>query len=92
MQQQKKSQIIIISIVILLVVYGINQIFQSNKQKDRIKLDKDFSSKEIKIVGLYDPSEYGLTMDMCSNSDVIRLKNGNQKKRNKLIDYLSENK
>ena len=36
MQQQKKSQIIIISIVILLVVYGINQIFQSNKQKDRI--------------------------------------------------------
>ena len=36
MQQQKKSQIIIISIVILLIVYGINQIFQSNKQKDRI--------------------------------------------------------
>ena len=36
MQQQKKSQIIIISIVILLILYGINQIFQSNKQKDRI--------------------------------------------------------
>ena len=36
MQQQKKSQIIIISIVFLLIVYGINQIFQSNKQKDRI--------------------------------------------------------
>ena len=48
---------------------------QVNKQKDRIKLDKDFSSKEIKIVGLYDPSEYGLTMDMWSNSDGIRLKN-----------------
>ena len=36
MQQQIKSKIILISIVILLIGYGINQIFQSNKQKDRI--------------------------------------------------------
>ena len=39
---------------------------QTNKQTDTIKLDKEFSSKEIKIVGLYDPSEYGLSMDMLS--------------------------
>ena len=43
---------------------------QTNKQTDTIKLDKEFSSKEIKIVGLYDPSEYGLSMDMWSNSDL----------------------
>jgi len=36
MQQQIKSKVILISIVILLIGYGINQIFQSNKQKDRI--------------------------------------------------------
>jgi len=48
---------------------------QTNKEEDVIKLDKEFSSKEIKIVGLYDPSEYGLSMDMWSNSDGIKLKN-----------------
>ena len=47
---------------------------QTNKQTDTIKLDKEFSSKEIKIVGLYDPSEYGLSMDMWSNSDGAKLK------------------
>ena len=47
---------------------------QTNKLSDTIKLDKEFSSKEIKIVGLYDPSEYGLSMDMWSNSDGIKLK------------------
>ena len=47
---------------------------QTNKQTDTIKLDKEFSSKEIKIVGLYDPSEYGLSMDMWSNSDGNKLK------------------
>ncbi len=48
---------------------------QTNKQTDTIKLDKEFSSKEIKIVGLYDPIEYGLSMDMWSNSDGTKLKN-----------------
>ena len=36
MQQQKKSKIIVGIIVILLIGYGINQIFQSKKQKDQI--------------------------------------------------------
>ncbi len=48
---------------------------QTNKQTDTIKLDKEFLSKEIKIFGLYDPSEYGLSMDMWSNSDGTKLKN-----------------
>ncbi len=48
---------------------------QTNKQKDTIKLDNEFLSKEIKIVGLYDPDEYGLSMDMWINSDGTRLKN-----------------
>ena len=39
---------------------------QSNKKIDPIKLDQDVASKEIKIVGLYDPAEYGLSIDMLS--------------------------
>ncbi len=47
---------------------------QSNKQLKSIKLEKEFSSKQIKIVGLYDPQDYGLTIDMWSNSDGLKLK------------------
>ncbi len=47
---------------------------QSNKKIDPIKLDQDIASKEIKIVGLYDPAEYGLSIDMWSNSDGSKLK------------------
>ena len=47
---------------------------QSNKKIDPIKLDQDVASKEIKIVGLYDPAEYGLSIDMWSNSDGSKLK------------------
>ena len=48
---------------------------QSNKKIDPIKLDQNIVSKEIKIVGLYDPAEYGLSIDMWSNSDGSKLKN-----------------
>ena len=47
---------------------------QSNKKIDPIKLDQDVASKEIKIIGLYDPAEYGLSIDMWSNSDGSKLK------------------
>tara|TARA_Y100000768_G_scaffold196919_1_gene147948 strand:+ start:205 stop:759 length:555 start_codon:yes stop_codon:yes gene_type:complete len=47
---------------------------QANKETNTIKLDKEFRSKEIKIVGLYDPSEYGLSMNMWLNSDGAKLK------------------
>ena len=42
---------------------------QTDKKKNSIKLDQELASKEIKIVGLYDPADYGLSMDMWSNSD-----------------------
>ena len=47
---------------------------QVDKKKSSIKLDQELASKEIKIVGLYDPADYGLSMDMWSNSDGLILK------------------
>ncbi|MDC0977609.1 hypothetical protein OAR12_00830 [bacterium] len=37
-----------------------------DKDKDSIKLDEDLSSKTIKIAGLYDPQDYGLSISMWS--------------------------
>ena len=48
---------------------------QSDKKKDSIKLDQKLFSKEIKIAGLYDPEDYGLSINMWSNSDGLKLKN-----------------
>ena len=48
---------------------------QADKKKDSIKLDQKLFSKEIKIAGLYDPEDYGLSIDMWSNSDGLKLKN-----------------
>ena len=45
------------------------------QKKNTIKLDQELVSKEIKIVGLYDPEEYGLNINMWSNSDGSKLKN-----------------
>ena len=47
---------------------------QSKKTNESIKLDQEIASTNIKIVGLYDPEEYGLSMDMWSNSDGLKLK------------------
>ena len=47
---------------------------QADRKKSLIKLDQELASKEIKIVGLYDPADYGLSMDMWSNSDGLILK------------------
>ncbi len=48
---------------------------QANKKKDSIKLDQALVSKETKIIGLYDPEDYGLSINMWSNSDGLKLKN-----------------
>jgi hypothetical protein len=48
---------------------------QSQKKNNSIKLDEYPSSDEIKIFGLYDPEDYGLGIDMWSNSDGDNLKN-----------------
>ena len=48
---------------------------QSLKEKDLIKLDKDLDNDEIKILGLYDPENYDLDIEMWSRSDGDKLKN-----------------
>ena len=47
---------------------------QSEKQIDKIELNNTIESKEIKILGLYDPEDYGLSIDMWSNSNGDQLK------------------
>ena len=47
---------------------------QADNKKETVKLDNELTSKEIKIVGLYDPADYGLSIDMWSNSDGVTLK------------------
>jgi hypothetical protein len=47
---------------------------RSDKNEDSIKLDQELTSKTIKIAGLYDPQEYGLDINMWSNSDGSTLK------------------
>ena len=49
MQQQKKSKIIVVMIVIILIGYGINQIFQSIKQKDQI-MKHDMMIGELSLI------------------------------------------
>ena len=40
-----------------------------------IELDQNFNSKKIKIYGLYDPEDFGLNINMWSNSNGDQLKN-----------------
>ena len=47
---------------------------QTDKNVNSIKLDQELKSKEIKITGLYDPEDYGLSINMWSNSDGLVLK------------------
>ena len=47
---------------------------QTNRDVNSIELDQNLVSKETKIIGLYDPQDYGLSIDMWSNSDGLVLK------------------
>ena len=47
---------------------------QADKNIDLIELDQTLTSKEIKIAGLYDPEDYGLSINMWTNSDGLVLK------------------
>ena len=42
---------------------------QNDTEDFLIKVDKTLNSKEIKILGLYDPEDFGLSIDMWSNSN-----------------------
>ena len=47
---------------------------QTKDKTDSIKVDETLNSKEIKIIGLYDPEDFGLKIDMWSNSNGDQLK------------------
>ena len=47
---------------------------QSTKELDSIELDNNIDTKEVKIFGLFDPEDYGLDINMWSNSDGDQLK------------------
>ena len=47
---------------------------QSQKLINSVEVDSTLYSSEIKIIGLYDPEDYGLNIDMWSNSNGDQLK------------------
>ncbi len=47
---------------------------QSQKQNNLVQVDSSLDSQDIKIIGLYDPEDYDLKIDMWSNSDGDQLK------------------
>ena len=47
---------------------------QSQKEVDTVKLDSSLYSQEIKIIGLYDPEDFDLKIDLWSNSNGDQLK------------------
>ena len=48
---------------------------QSKKKNISIKLDQNLNLNEVKLLGLYDPEEYDLDINMWTNSDGDQLKN-----------------
>ena len=47
---------------------------QSQKQINNIQVDTSLNSKALEIIGLYDPEDYGLKINMWSNSNGDQLK------------------
>ena len=47
---------------------------QSQKQLDTVQVDLSLNSQDVKIIGLYDPEDYDLKIDMWSNSNGDQLK------------------
>ena len=48
---------------------------QSQNKNNLIELDQTLETKKIEIIGLYDPNDYDLDINMWSNSDGDQLKN-----------------
>ena len=48
---------------------------QSKKETDTIKLEENIISENVELLGLYDPEDYGLDINMWINSDGDQLKN-----------------
>ena len=56
---------------------SVSELFQmqSKKKTDTIKLEENIISEDVKLLGLYDPEDYGLDINMWINSDGDQLKN-----------------
>ena len=48
---------------------------QPKKVNNQIEFDQNLASDEVRILGLYDPEDNGLDINMWSNSDGDQLKN-----------------
>ena len=48
---------------------------QSQNQNNEIELEQTSTTQKVKIVGLYDPEDYSLNINMWLNSDGDQLKN-----------------
>ena len=48
---------------------------QSNKENELIEIEKNLNSNDLQIIGLYDPEDFGLDINMWKNSDGDQLKN-----------------
>ena len=47
---------------------------QSQRETDTVQVDSSLDSQEVKIIGLYDPEDYDLKIDLWSNSNGDQLK------------------
>ena len=60
------------------------------QQNENIIINQKLDSSEIKLAGLYDPAENGLSMDMWTNSNGIEIKNLLEKISTKNLSDFSE--
>jgi len=60
------------------------------KQNENIIINEELESSEVKLAGLYDPSENGLTMDMWENSNGVEIKNLLKKLNSENLSNFSE--
>ena len=60
------------------------------QQNENIIINQELDSSEIKLAGLYDPAENGLSMDMWTNSNGIEIKNLLEKISTKNLSDFSE--
>ena len=59
-------------------------------QNENIIINEELESSEVKLAGLYDPSENGLTMDMWENSNGVEIKNLLKKLNSENLSNFSE--
>ena len=60
------------------------------QQNENIIINQELDSSEVKLAGLYDPAENGLSMDMWTNSNGIEIKNLLEKLNSEKLSNISE--